>query len=139
MRWFVSQLHGNIHGVQRFAQHISPEFGINCLGNEISLVVYHCLNSCVILHFSWQYFCSPFYGFIHLKRRVVSQQPSSPLLSRNKLSYRLNPSLNFRNYSKSVILLTFSLTACTVWLSIQPTPDIRSLNALIIPSIITST
>ena len=141
MRWFVSQLHGNIHGVQRFAQHISPEFGIKCLRNEISLVVYHWLleQLCYIALFMAIFAAHSAALFILREGLLASNHRFSACLSGNTLSYRLNPSLNFRNYSKSVILLTFSLTACTVWLSIQPTPDIRSLKALIIPSIITST
>ena len=45
--------------------------------------------------------------------------------------------LNLQNHF--ILQRTFSLTASTVCLSIQPTPDTRSLKARMIPSIITST
>lgn len=44
---------------------------------------------------------------------------------------------NLKNHF--ILERTFSLTASTVCLSIQPTPDTRSLKARMIPSIITST
>ena len=93
MRWFVSQLHGNIHGVQRFAQHSSPEFGIKCLRNEISLVVYHWwLEQLCYFALFMAVFAAHSTALLILREGLLaSNHRFSPLLSGNKLSYRLNP------------------------------------------------
>ena len=88
----------NIHGVQRFAQHISPEFGIKCLRNEISLVVYHWLleQLCYIALFMAIFAAHSAALFILREGLLASNHRFSACLSGNTLSYTAKPFIEFQ-------------------------------------------